>query len=169
MRVYKDLFTEEEIVSDSFNIVPIFDGVGGEILSKKVKAGGEEIDIGRGNQFGGGNDEETNDQIETVLDVIDCFRYKETSFTKKDYTTYLKGYMKLVKEKLSETNPDRVDAFMKGANDLAKFIISTFKEFTFYTPESYDIEHSIILSYYKGEDETPTFLYFMDGLVGETY
>jgi len=34
----------------------------------------------------------------------------------------------------------------------------------FYTPQSYDVENSIIFSYYKGEDETPTFLYFKSGL-----
>ena len=38
------------------------------------------------------------------------------------------------------------------------------KLFISYTPESYDMENTIILSYYKGEDATPTFVYFTDGL-----
>ena len=47
---------------------------------------------------------------------------------------------------------------------MVKFILSKFDEFTFYCPESYDMDNIIILSYYKGEDVSPTFLYFMDGL-----
>ena len=73
--------------------------------------------------------------------------------------------MKKVLDYLSKEKPERVAGFKKGAAAMVKFINSTFDEFTFYTPESYDTEHSIILSYYKGEDEAPTFLYFMDGLI----
>lgn len=76
--------------------------------------------------------------------------------------------MKSIKTHLEEHNPDRVAAFVKGAGEMVKWILSTFEEFTFYTPESYDTEHTIILSYYKGEDATPTFLYFVDGLKGTT-
>lgn len=49
---------------------------------------------------------------------------------------------------------------------MVKWIIANFGEFEFYTPESYDTDNIIILSYYDGEDLTPTFLYFMDGLKG---
>ena len=73
--------------------------------------------------------------------------------------------MKRVLEYLSKENPDRVATFKKGAAAMVKFINANFNEFTFYTPESYDTENSIILSYYKGEDLAPTFLYFMDGLI----
>ena len=34
----------------------------------------------------------------------------------------------------------------------------------FYTPSNYDVENIIIMAYYKEGSETPTFLYFMDGL-----
>jgi hypothetical protein len=56
---------------------------------------------------------------------------------------------------------------------MVKHIIANWDEYSLYlflfynfswTPESFDMENSIILSYYKGEDATPTFLYFMDGL-----
>jgi Translationally controlled tumour protein len=44
--------------------------------------------------------------------------------------------MKAVKEKLKETNPDRVEAFEKGAAAFAKKIVATFKdwEFVSYAP-----------------------------------
>jgi hypothetical protein len=50
---------------------------------------------------------------------------------------------------------------------MVKWILSTFDEFSFYTPESYDNENIIILSYYKPDALAPTFIYFMDGLRGE--
>ena len=50
---------------------------------------------------------------------------------------------------------------------MVKWILETFDEFTFYTPESYDTENSMIMSYWKEGELTPTFLYFADGLKGE--
>ena len=77
--------------------------------------------------------------------------------------------MKKVLDYLGKENPERIAGFKKGAAAMVKFITSNFGDFTFYTPMSYDTENSIILSYYKGEDETPTFLYFMDGLLEKKY
>ena len=44
--------------------------------------------------------------------------------------------MKAVKEKLQQTNPDRVEAFEKGASAFAKKIVANFKnwEFVSYAP-----------------------------------
>lgn len=39
--------------------------------------------------------------------------------------------MKAIKAKLAETNPDRVDAFEKGAAAYAKKIVGNFKDFEF--------------------------------------
>ena len=72
--------------------------------------------------------------------------------------------MKKVKEHLEKTKPDRVAGFMKGVSEMVKFILKKFDDFSFYTPSNYDVENTIIMSYYKEEAETPTFLYFMDGL-----
>jgi hypothetical protein len=42
--------------------------------------------------------------------------------------------MKAVKAKLAETNPDRVEAFEKGAQGYAKKIVANFKDFEFVRP-----------------------------------
>lgn len=39
--------------------------------------------------------------------------------------------MKDVKKKLAESNPDRVDAFEKGAAAYAKKVVANFKDFEF--------------------------------------
>lgn len=35
--------------------------------------------------------------------------------------------------------------------------------------EKCDTEAGLVLAYYKGEDEAPTFVYFMDGLKGRIF
>lgn len=49
---------------------------------------------------------------------------------------YLKGYMKAVKAKLAETNPERVPIFEKQAAVFAKKVLTNFKDYEFYTGES---------------------------------
>jgi hypothetical protein len=93
--VYQDIFSAEEIISDSFDIVPVFDGVGGEVKSKLVIKGGVNVDIGCGNAFGqkaGGEGQEPEEPIEEVEDkeekvnnIIDAFKYQPTPFTKAEY------------------------------------------------------------------------------------
>jgi len=159
------------MISDSYKIERRFNDVGGETPSRWVNKGGENIDIGRGNEFGGGGeDEAVDDKSEKVLDIVDAFHYMETSFTKADYTTYVKAYMKKVKTHLEEKNPDRVKDFMAGAKEMVTWILQNFDEFTFYMGESCDMDAGIVLAYYKKpEDETPSFVYFMDGLLSKVF
>jgi hypothetical protein len=58
-----------------------------------------------------------------VLDVVDSFQYQETSFGKSDFVAYVKQYMKKVKELLEKSKPDRVAGFMKGAQEMVKFVL----------------------------------------------
>lgn len=85
---------------------------------------------GRGSEFGGaGEDEAVEDKSEKVLDIVDAFRLTETAFTKADYTTYIKNYMKKIKAHLEKVNPDRVAGFMAGAKDMVGWIIKNFDNF----------------------------------------
>lgn len=60
-----------------------------------VVKGEEKVDIGCGNAFGGGEEEEAgNEEVEKVIDVVDSFQYGETSFDKAGFVAYFKGYMK---------------------------------------------------------------------------
>jgi len=78
--------------------------------------------------------------------------------------------MKKVKTYLEEKNPERVAGFMSGAKEMVGWILKNFDEFQFYMGESCDVDAGIALAYYKvPEDETPTFVYFMDGLVSKIF
>lgn len=70
-----------------------------------------------------------------VNNLVHSFRLQQTSFDKKSYLTYLKGYMKAIKTHLQTTNPDRVAVFEKAAADGAKKIVGNFKDFEFYIGE----------------------------------
>lgn len=114
---------------------------------------------------GGGVDE----AAETVIDIVDSFKLSETSLTKKDFTTYIKGYLKRVLDHLQKTNPDRVEGFKAESAKLVKKILENFDDFQFFMSESNDFEASIVYAYYKDEETAPRFLYFKDGLVEEKY
>ena len=75
--------------------------------------------------------EDLDDSATTVNNVVHSFRLQSTAFDKKSFLTYLKGYMKTVKEKLQETNPDRVAEFEKGAQGFAKKLVANFKDYEF--------------------------------------
>ena len=72
--------------------------------------------------------------------------------------------MKKLLAYLKEKNPDRADIFKKGGVDYWNWIKGNFGDLTFWTPSDYDTENSVVISYYDGEDASPTFLYLIDGL-----
>lgn len=53
--------------------------------------------------------------------------------------------MKAVKAHLQETNPERVEAFEKGAAAFAKKIIGNFKDYEFYVGESMNPDGMVAL------------------------
>jgi hypothetical protein len=173
MKVFYDAFSNDELFSDSYKPTPIYDGCGYEVTSRLVVKGVGDIDIGRGSQFGGKDEEDegVNDTAEKVNDIIDGFKYTETVFNKADYSTYIKSYLKKLKTHLEEKNPERVEGFMKSAKEMVGWIIKNFDEFQFYLSASNEMENAmIILAYYKNpEDPAPHFVYFVDGLRAQSF
>lgn len=86
--------------------------------------------------------EELEDGQESVNNVVFSFRLNPTSFDKKSYLTYLKGYMKAIKKKMQDDGKteEEVTAFEKGAAAAAKKIVANFKNYDFYIGESMDLE-----------------------------
>jgi hypothetical protein len=88
---------------------------------------------GCGNAFGGGAEEEGGDSGmgggEKVLDIQFNSNLVEYQFSKPDFMTFIKGYLKRVKDHLATNKPDRVDGFMKGAQEFIKTLIPKFDEY----------------------------------------
>lgn len=94
-------------------------------------------------------DEGLEDTAVRVNNIIHSFRLQSTSFDKKSYLTYLKGYLKAVKAKLIEAgkSDEEVKAFETGAQKYVKDkLLPNFKDFEFYTGESGDPDGLYVLN-----------------------
>jgi len=163
MLLYEDILSGDEIVSDAFPI-KLVDDIVYEVdcATITVKAGAD-VDIGA-NPSAEDQEEGLDDGAKTVNNIVHSFRLQSTTFDKKSYLTYLKGYMKAVKQKLQETNPGRVDAFEKGAAAYAKKIVANFKDFEFFTGGSMNPDGLVALLNYREDGITPYLTLWKDGL-----
>merc|ERR1712146_457543 len=114
-------------------------------------------------------DEDADATEKRVINVVAAHRLMETGFDKKSYMGYIKGYMKKVKTYLEENNPDRVQPFMKGAQEFVKKILANFDDYQFFMGENMDAEAGIALMGYREDGVTPYFLVWKDGVNMEKY
>lgn len=120
-----------------------------EIDGQMITVGGEGADIG-----GGGEGEEVDDNTEQKINVVHSFNLQSTSFDKKSYLVYLKGYMKAVENHLKETNPERVEGFKAEAQEYAKKVVANFKDYEFFTGESMNPDGQVVLLNYREDGIT---------------
>mmetsp|Transcript_34302 Transcript_34302/g.80176 ORF Transcript_34302/g.80176 Transcript_34302/m.80176 type:complete len:172 (-) Transcript_34302:44-559(-) len=169
MIIYKDLFSGDEMISDSFPFEDI-DGIAIKITSKTIKQGAADYDIGANPSAEGGDEDGGGGSAEDVFvnNVEDAFKYQEMALNKKNFMAYLKDYLKKVKAHLEEHNPDRVAEFQAGSQKFIKEkILANFADFQFYCGESMDPEAGMAYKFYEGENPEPFFYVFKDGLVEE--
>ena len=108
-KLYVDKITGDEMVSDGFRVQDV-DDIVYEVDAAMITVQDGEVDIG-GNPSAEEQQEALDNGAEQVINIVHSFRLQATSFDKKSYLTYLKGYMKTIKQSLQETNPDRVPEF----------------------------------------------------------
>lgn len=154
MKIFTDIFSGDELLSDAYEVNEV-DGVIFEANCENItiKAGAD-IDIGA-NPSAEAGDDDLEEGAEVVNNVVYSFRLQQTAFDKKSFLTYIKGYMKAVKAKLAETNPDQVEVFEKGATTYVKKVIGSFKDWEFFTGESMDPDAMVVLMNYREDGETP--------------
>ncbi|KAI0921127.1 hypothetical protein AcW1_004791 [Taiwanofungus camphoratus] len=163
MLLYSDIISDDEMFSDAFPIKLIDDIVYEVDCSMITVKAGADVDIGA-NPSADDQEEALEEGAAQVNNVVYSFRLQSTQFDKKSYLTYLKGYMKAVKEKLQEMNPDRVVAFEKGAQTFVKKLVANFKDYEFYTGESMNPDGMVALLNYREDGVTPYFTFWKDGL-----
>jgi len=164
MLLYQDILTGDEMFSDAFPL-KLVDNIVYEVDCSMVTISEGNVDIGA-NPSAEEQDEGVEDGAQTVNNVVHSFRLQSTTFDKKGYLTYLKGYMKAVKAKLEEAGKDaaEVKAFETGAQGFAKKLIANFKDYEFYTGENMDPEGMIALLNYREDGTTPYFTFWKHGL-----
>ncbi|KAG0206405.1 hypothetical protein BGX28_002121 [Mortierella sp. GBA30] len=151
----------DELFSDAFDPKEVGSTYQIDCAMIKVKQGAD-VDTGA-NASAEEADEGTEDGEVIVNNLVYSMRLQQTSFDKKSYLVYLKGYMKAVKEKL-KLDADAAKAFETSVNVDAKKIIANFKDYEFYIGESMNPEGAIMLLNYREDGVTPFFTIFKAGL-----
>jgi len=171
MKIWKDIFTGDEMFSDTYKI-KLIDEVMYEVYGKlETRREGEIVLAGsnpsaEGEDGDGGAEEGTT----TGVDIVLNHRLVETGFgDKKSYTVYLKDYMKKVVERLTKDHPDQVDVFKNNINKAMKDILGRFNDLQFFTGESMDTEGMIAMMEYRDIEgqSVPVFMAFKHGLEEE--
>lgn len=135
-----------------------------------VTESGVPINIGANASAEGEDADDTADpSAETFIDVIKSSRLVESGFSKKDYLTHIKSYMKKVEAHLQNTKPERVEAFKAGAAKYVKKVLEKFDDFSFYLGESCDVEGMVVLMGYREDGTTPYCVFWIDGMYAEKY
>lgn len=172
MLIYNCVFCNDEMCSDSYPMKMLHDGVIMEVDAATIKEGGgiDDALIG-GNASAEGEDADAgaDDGAVMGINVIMNARLATTQFTKKDFQTFMKGFMKKVLAHLEKENPDRVAPFKKGAQAAFKEILGSFKDWEFYTGENMDPDGSLALLNYREDGVSPYFWFFKDGLNEEKF
>ena len=131
-----------------------------------------EIDIGCGNEFGGGEPEQQAEEepVEKVCDIPYNAQLQEYSMSKKEFMSYIKEYFKKIVERLEKLGKsDRIETFKKGATAFTKFIVPKFDDLTLYIGQNGEgddgLEGGIAISYWEDESGPgPVFFFFKDAL-----
>jgi hypothetical protein len=184
MLVYMDVFTGDEMINDAEPAMEVKDKDGNVVegllmvQSRLVTKGGEEIDVGGGGEFGGGEGEEADDQVETVNHLADeniGFGYTEYSgMDKATFKDYFKVYMKKVMK--HHKAEGKIEDFATWAKEYKvkaaaayKFLLSKFGDLEIYMGKSNDFSAGLVYAIWEGEAAEPCFMFFKDGLKGEKF
>ena len=169
MKIFQDVFTNDEVLSDIFTFELAYNDVIMKVKSSyKNPENVGNVDIGCGNAFGGNEEEEGGDgvAVEKVNDVFYNGNLVENPMSKPEFKSFVKNFLKNLKAYLEANGKaDRVDAFMKGAQEFIKYVVSKFDEFTFYLGTSESMEGALVFSFWEDESAAgPVFYFFKDGL-----
>merc|ERR1712024_286027 len=167
MKIYEDVFTGDEMFSDTYPL-KLVENCLYEITGKHICRTQDDVKLEGANASAEEADEGTDAASESGIDIVLNHRLVETGFgSKKDYTVYLKDYMKKVVKYLEENDrKDEVDGFKTNISGVMKELLGKFKDLQFFTGESMDAEAMILMVEYRdvNGEERPIVMGFKHGL-----
>ena len=162
---YKCVFTDSEMFSDSYPAKKAFNDQVTMIKGKFTNLESVGGDIG--------DSEDIDDQSERVIDLVHAYKYEQTTFTKKTFLAYIKGYMQKVIEHLKNKGASdaEIEDFKKGSQEFVKYVLENFKEFEFFMNDQNSLDGACAFAFWEDpeNDEGPTFCYIQAGLAGEKF
>ncbi|XP_067459340.1 translationally-controlled tumor protein homolog [Thunnus thynnus] len=168
MIIYKCVISQDEMFSDIYKVKVSENGIFYEVEGKTVTRteGFDDALIGA-NASAEEVCEANESSSVSGVDIVLNHKLQETAYDKKQYMVYIKNYMKTIKAKLQETNPERVERFMADAQSEVKRILGNISNYQFFTGESMDPDGMVGLLDYREDGITPYMLFFKDGLLVE--
>lgn len=173
MIIYKDIITGDELFTDS-NKVTLVDDCLYEVLCTFVtrKQGNVVLAGSNPSAEGEDGDEGTDEQVESGLDVVLNQRLMPTTFTKADYKTYIKGYVRelLIKLKENGASEQELDEAKAKLQDAFKLILPKLTDAQFFTGESGNVDGMVAILDYRSKDdgtEDAIMLFYKHGLEAE--
>jgi len=142
--------------------------------SKMIAQGNDDVDVGCGNAFGSGGEEDgggADSGVQMVNNVIAGFQYTETQIpTAGDFKAWIKDYMQAVVAKMREKGKpkEEIQAFKALAPNIAKFFLTRFSDVQFFLGPSFD-SSTMVFSIYPEGAVTPNFYYIMGGYAQEKF
>jgi len=176
MKIWKDIFSGDEMFSDTYRM-SLVQGVVWEVIGKWETRTSDDIQLEGANASAEEAAEGTESSSQTGIDIVLNHRLTETSFgAKKDFLVYLKTYMKNVAAKLEEQGKgDQVDEFKKNIQPYVSELMKSFKDLMFFVGESMDPDAMIVIAIEKEVDiggekqERPVMMFFKHGLEEEKF
>lgn len=168
MIIYRCIISDDEMFSDIYKVKEVYNGLFLEVEGKSVTRteGFDDALIGA-NASAEGDGEINESSSVSGVDIVLNHNLQETSFNKKSFVQYTKTYMKDIKTKLQESNPERVEAFVASAAIEVPNVLRDFKNYRFYTGASMHPEGMVGLLDYRSDGTTPFMLFLKDGLLIE--
>merc|ERR1712038_800194 len=172
MKIYKDVFSGDELFSDTYPMKLVDDCIY-EVYGKHETRTEGEIQLDGANASAEGEDADggADPNSTSGVDIVLNHRLTESGFgSKKDYTVYLKDYMKKIVAYLEQNDrAAEVDTFKKNINGYMKDVLGRFKDLQFFVGESMDNDAMIMIMDYKDYqgEERPFLIAFKHGLEEE--
>jgi len=170
MKIFKDVFSGDELFSDTYKMTCVSDCLY-EVVGKYETRKEGEVVLAGSNASAEEADEGTDEASVSGIDIVLNHQLVETGFgSKKDFTIWLKDYMKKVVKYLEENDrAGEVDEFKKNISGVMKDMLPKFKDLAFYNGESMDADAMIVMCEYKdvNGEERPVLMFFKHGLEEE--
>ncbi|XP_068428494.1 translationally-controlled tumor protein homolog [Clinocottus analis] len=168
MIIYRCIISNDEMFADSFKVTESDNGIFYIVEGKMVtrSEGFDDALIGA-NASAEEVAEGTDSASVSGVDIVLNHNLQETGFSKKQYLSYFKDYVKIIKADLEKNNPERVATFMEEVQKEVKKILNNITNYRFFTGESMNLEGMVGLLDYREDGITPFMLFFKDGLLVE--
>ena len=166
MKIFRDVFSNDELLADTFPIETI-DEVVLKVKGKMttVTVGIDDALIGGNASAEGAGDEGADDSSVSGINVVMNHKLVSAPMGKKDYMKYIKKYMAKLKAYLTENKPEEVPVFEKNMAVFIKRVLGNYDDYEQYIGESFHEDSMMPLCSWDGE--TPYFYYFKHGLIEE--